>query len=48
MKAKILVVDDDPDIMTVLQDRLESLGYETVTASTVSARWRRSNAKRPE
>ncbi len=33
MKAKILVVDDDPDIMTMLHDRLESLGYETVTAS---------------
>ena len=32
MKAKILVVDDDPDIVTVLQDRLEAQGYETVTA----------------
>ncbi len=32
MKAKILVVDDDPDILTVLRDRLESLGYETVPA----------------
>ncbi|TAJ28991.1 MAG: sigma-54-dependent Fis family transcriptional regulator [Nitrospirae bacterium] len=32
MKAKILVVDDDPDIATVLRDRLESTGYETVVA----------------
>jgi DNA-binding NtrC family response regulator len=32
MKAKILLVDDDPDIATVLRDRLESLGYATVTA----------------
>ncbi|MFQ5991817.1 MAG: sigma-54-dependent transcriptional regulator [Nitrospiraceae bacterium] len=32
MKAKILVVDDDPDIVTTLEDRLQSLGYETVTA----------------
>lgn len=32
MKPKILVVDDDPDIVTMLQDRLESLGYESVTA----------------
>ncbi len=33
MKVKILVVDDDPDIATVLRDRLESVGYETVIAS---------------
>ena len=31
-KAKILVVDDDPDIVTVLRDRLEALGYSTVCA----------------
>lgn len=33
MNAKLLVVDDDPDIRTVLKDRLESLGYEALTAS---------------
>ena len=32
-KAKILVVDDDPDIVTMLRDRLEWLNYETITAS---------------
>jgi DNA-binding NtrC family response regulator len=32
MKAKILVVDDDPDIVTMLCDRLEALGYQTVSA----------------
>ncbi|WP_447979552.1 sigma-54-dependent transcriptional regulator [Candidatus Nitrospira bockiana] len=32
MKAKILVVDDDADILTVLKDRLVSLQYETLTA----------------
>jgi len=32
MKAKILIVDDQPDIVTVLRDRLEALGYETVEA----------------
>ncbi|MGH7205460.1 MAG: sigma-54-dependent transcriptional regulator, partial [Nitrospiraceae bacterium] len=32
MKIKILVVDDDPDIVTTLRDRLESLGYDTITA----------------
>ena len=31
-KAKILVVDDDADIVTVLRDRLEALGYGTVCA----------------
>jgi len=32
MRAKILVVDDEPDIIMVLKDRLESLHYETITA----------------
>jgi DNA-binding NtrC family response regulator len=32
MKAKILVVDDDPDIVLVLTDRLQTAGYNTVTA----------------
>ena len=31
--AKILVVDDDPDIRTVLTALLESRGYQIVTAS---------------
>ncbi|HEV8540264.1 MAG TPA: sigma-54 dependent transcriptional regulator [Nitrospiraceae bacterium] len=32
MKAKILIVDDDPDIVTMLTDRLAALGYDTVAA----------------
>ena len=32
--ARILVVDDDPDILDVLADRLEALAYRVVTAST--------------
>jgi DNA-binding NtrC family response regulator len=32
VKGKILIVDDDPDIVTMLQDRLEASGYRTVTA----------------
>jgi len=32
MKGKILVVDDDHDIVTTLCDRLESLGYSTASA----------------
>ncbi len=30
--AKILVVDDDPDIRRILMDRLESLGYQVLVA----------------
>jgi DNA-binding NtrC family response regulator len=33
VKARILVVDDDPDIREVIEDRLESLGYDVGTAS---------------
>src|SRR6266498_1364879 len=33
LHGTILVVDDDPDIREVLRDRLESLGYEVLTAS---------------
>ena len=32
MNKKILVVDDDPDIVLMLTDRLEALGYTAVTA----------------
>ena len=27
MKAKVLIVDDDQDIVTMLQDRLDASGY---------------------
>ena len=33
MQKPVLVVDDDPDIRQVLQDRLESYGYPVETAS---------------
>ena len=32
MQKTILVVDDDPDIVLMLTDRLESLGYATLSA----------------
>ncbi len=33
MKAKVLIVDDDQDIVTMLQDRLDASGYRTLTAA---------------
>lgn len=33
MRQKVLVVDDDADIVMTLKDRLDSLDYETLTAS---------------
>jgi len=32
VNGTILIVDDDPDIVTILQDRLAALGFETLTA----------------
>jgi DNA-binding NtrC family response regulator len=32
MRPKILIVDDNADIVTMLEDRLQASGYETVTA----------------
>ena len=33
MRAKILIVDDDPDILHGLKDRIASMGHEPVTAA---------------
>ena len=33
MNAKILIVDDDTDIVMMLEDRLHASGYETVVAT---------------
>ena len=34
MRRKVLVVDDEPDILEVLKDRLEAYGFVVVTANT--------------
>ena len=34
MSPKILVVDDEPDILELAQTRLEMAGYETMTAES--------------
>lgn len=33
MGKKVMVVDDEPDILKVIQTRLEASGYETILAS---------------
>ena len=33
MRAKILIVDDDPDILRGLKDRIASMGHEPITAA---------------
>jgi two-component system alkaline phosphatase synthesis response regulator PhoP len=33
MSARILIVDDDPDILAGLKQRLEWMGHRTITAS---------------
>jgi CheY-like chemotaxis protein len=34
MGLKVLLVDDEPDIIEVIQDRLEAYGFTVVTAAT--------------
>jgi CheY-like chemotaxis protein len=34
MRLKILLVDDEPDIIEVIQDRLEAYGFTVITAGT--------------
>lgn len=47
MSANILIVDDDRDILTGLQDSLQSLGYHTETAETGELALKMVEQKRP-
>lgn len=46
--AKILVVDDDPDIRTVLTALLEARGYQVITASDGKEGLATLKAEKPE
>jgi DNA-binding NtrC family response regulator len=48
IKGKILVVDDDPDIREILQDRLESLGHAVVTAEDGQEALEKSAKEEPD
>jgi CheY-like chemotaxis protein len=47
MRKRILVVDDDPDIRQVLQDRLESYGYLVETAADGCAALKKLERRTP-
>ena len=47
-EGKILVVDDDPDIRRVLQDRLETLGFHVVTAQNGQEALERFGQEEPD
>jgi two-component system OmpR family response regulator len=46
--ATILIVDDDRDIRTLLQDYLETNGYRTLGAGEGSAMWKLLDDSKPE
>ena len=44
---KILIIDDDPDVITVLQLLLKKKGYEVATATREDEAYRQINAVKP-
>ena len=47
MKAKVLIVDDDQDIVTMLQDRLDAGGYKRSPPATASVGLNSSSRSHP-
>ncbi len=47
MKKRILVIEDDMHILAVLQKRLESAGYEVITASGGKEGFRKARMENP-
>lgn len=48
MAKKILVVDDEPDMVTFLATLLEDNGYEIVTAADGEEAWEKVEAEKPD
>ena len=42
MKPKILVVDDEPDAVELIEVNLKGAGFDVLTASNGRQAWRRS------
>ncbi|MCM8800538.1 MAG: response regulator [Candidatus Omnitrophica bacterium] len=48
IKKKILVVDDEPDILNMIRLRLEANGYEVITASDGNTAYQRARSDSPD
>jgi DNA-binding response OmpR family regulator len=48
MRARVLVVDDDPNYLESVSELLETAGYDAITASTFEAGKRALTEQRPD
>ncbi len=48
MAKKILVVDDDPDLLHILETRFKAAGYQTVTASSGRDAFEKAQKETPD
>ena len=48
MAKKILIVDDEPHIVTMLENRLKHVGYEVITASDGQEGLAKAQKERPD
>lgn len=47
-KKKILIVDDEPDIVTMVQMRLEAGGYEVISACDGNSGYSKARSENPD
>ena len=47
-KSKILIVDDEPNVVIVIKDRLEAKGYETITAKDGEEALAKARSEEPD
>ena len=48
MAKKILIIDDEPDLISVVKTRLEASGYEVISASNGLEGLKRADQKTPD